>query len=62
VWSKSYLEADLQKDLISGVSSYPGTALPGAAGNALVAGHSSNYAWKPYRKNKLIVCRQKEAG
>lgn len=47
VWSLSYRESDLQKDLEQGVIHFPGTVLPGQVGNALISGHSSDYLWKP---------------
>lgn len=46
VWSQSTQEKDLQNDLSSGAIHYPGTAIPGNIGNALLAAHSSDYAWK----------------
>ena len=55
VWSTSYLEKDLQNDLVRGVSLFPGTALPGALGNALVAGHSSDFAWKPGNYKQIFA-------
>lgn len=33
--------------LEKGVVHYPGTALPGKAGNCYIFGHSSDYPWKP---------------
>jgi LPXTG-site transpeptidase (sortase) family protein len=49
VWSKD--PADFEKDLVSGVIHYPGTALPGEQGTIYVSGHSSDYLWKqsPFR-------------
>ena len=38
-------ETVFQKALQSGVVHYPGTALPGQAGNVYIFGHSSDYAW-----------------
>lgn len=35
------------KALEKGVVHYPGTALPGKAGNCFIFGHSSDYPWKP---------------
>jgi LPXTG-site transpeptidase (sortase) family protein len=45
VWSKSAEEASLDKDLETGVVHYPQSGIPGQNGNAIIAGHSSNYAW-----------------
>lgn len=38
-------EKDIQKSLENGVVHYPGSAVPGQAGNFFVTGHSSYYAW-----------------
>lgn len=46
VWSTKPDEAALQMDLRNGISHYPETALPGQVGNALLAGHSSNFFWE----------------
>lgn len=40
-------EASFQKSLEHGVVHYPGTALPGQAGNVVMFGHSSNDWWEP---------------
>lgn len=47
VWSQSEDEADIQRDLERGAIHYPHTGIPGAPGNALIAGHSSDYFWSP---------------
>ncbi len=39
------LEEDIQLALEQGVAHYPGTAVPGQAGNFFVTGHSSYYPW-----------------
>ncbi len=38
-------ETDFQKALTQGVVHYPGTALPGQAGNVYIFGHSSDFLW-----------------
>lgn len=38
-------EKEFQAGLIDGVVHYPGTALPGQAGNCYIFGHSSDYIW-----------------
>lgn len=47
VWSQSRREEDLQRDLDQGAIHYPGTAPPGAVGNAFISAHSSDYLWEP---------------
>jgi LPXTG-site transpeptidase (sortase) family protein len=46
VWSANSDENSFQKDLRNGIVHYPGTVLPGLLGNALLAGHSSNFFWE----------------
>lgn len=43
------LENDIQNALRGGVVHYPGTALPGEAGNVVITGHSSYFPWDPGR-------------
>jgi len=45
ILADSFLEKDLQEDLQKGVVLYPKTGIPGQAGNVVITGHSSNYAW-----------------
>lgn len=40
-----HMENIFMQELEKGVVRYPGTALPGQAGNAFIFGHSSNYPW-----------------
>jgi LPXTG-site transpeptidase (sortase) family protein len=47
VFADSNVEANIQKDLESGVVHYAKTALPGEPGNAVIFGHSSNDWWEP---------------
>ncbi len=41
------LEEDIQRSLQDGVVHYPGTAVPGQAGNFFITGHSSYFPWAP---------------
>ena len=43
------LEAEMQNALRDGVVHYPGTSLPGQAGNIAITGHSSYFPWDPGR-------------
>lgn len=45
VWSLNAEEALMLEDLKRGVARYPDTGIPGQRGNAVISGHSSNYAW-----------------
>ncbi|MEK7598594.1 MAG: sortase [Patescibacteria group bacterium] len=54
VWSQSDDEASLQKDLESGVVHYPKSGVPGQTGNAIISGHSSNYAWAKGSYNSVF--------
>ena len=47
VFADSNVEAEIQKDLESGVVHYANTAMPGEPGNAVIFGHSSNDWWEP---------------
>jgi LPXTG-site transpeptidase (sortase) family protein len=47
VFAQSNIEANIQKDLESGVVHYAHTALPGQPGNSVIFGHSSNDWWEP---------------
>ena len=54
VLSESEIETDMLEDLKNGVSRYPDTAAPGQAGNLLVSGHSSNFAWVQGKYNYVF--------
>lgn len=54
VWSQSVDPASLQKDLESGVVHYPKSGVPGQNGNAIISGHSSNYAWAKGDYNSIF--------
>ncbi|MBI2634574.1 sortase [Candidatus Peregrinibacteria bacterium] len=43
------LEKEIQGALRDGVVHYPGTSLPGQAGNVVITGHSSYFPWDPGR-------------
>ncbi|MDD3498351.1 MAG: sortase [Candidatus Moranbacteria bacterium] len=45
IFSASASEDALLEDLKKGVIRYPKTGVPGQTGNAVLSGHSSNYAW-----------------
>lgn len=45
VWSQSDDDQKMLKDLENGLSHFAKTAAPGQNGNAIISGHSSNYAW-----------------
>lgn len=45
VYATSTTEQNFQANLKNGVVHYPGTALPGQAGNCYIFGHSSDYLW-----------------
>lgn len=45
IWSKTDVEANMLKDLESGLAHFMKTAAPGQKGNMIVSGHSSNYVW-----------------
>lgn len=49
-------ENQIQKDLERGVILYPGRdmVVPGAVGNAYIAGHSSNYSWSKGNFNTIF--------
>lgn len=47
VFATSNVEANIQKDLESGVVHYANTANPGEPGNSVIFGHSSNDWWEP---------------
>lgn len=50
------VEQDIQTSLQDGVAHYPGTAVPGQAGNFFITGHSSYYPWAP-GKYKTVFAR-----
>ncbi len=50
------LEEEIQQGLQEGVVHYPGTAVPGQAGNFFVTGHSSYFPWSP-GKYKSVFAR-----
>ncbi len=54
VWSKTDIEANMLKDLESGLSHFMKTAAPGQNGNMIVSGHSSNYAWAKGGYNHIL--------
>jgi LPXTG-site transpeptidase (sortase) family protein len=54
VWSKNEEESSLQEDLKRGVVHFPQTGIPGQAGNMIIAGHSSNYAWAKGDYNSIF--------
>ncbi len=54
VWSESEAEKDLMKDLENGVAILPKTGVPGQSGNAVISGHSSNYAWAKGNYNYIF--------
>ncbi|KKQ81156.1 MAG: hypothetical protein UT03_C0010G0011 [Candidatus Moranbacteria bacterium GW2011_GWD2_38_7] len=45
VWSKTEIESERLKELENGITHFLGSATPGQKGNAIISGHSSNYAW-----------------
>ena len=45
--------------LQSGVAHYPGTALPGQAGNVFITGHSSYYWWGGGKYNRIFAVLDK---
>jgi LPXTG-site transpeptidase (sortase) family protein len=45
VWSTTDVEANMEKDLESGLAHFMKTAAPGQNGNLIVSGHSSNFVW-----------------
>lgn len=45
IWSLNSDEDAIEVDLKRGVVRYPDTGIPGQRGNAVISGHSSNYAW-----------------
>jgi len=61
IFSNSYNEAAIQKELLSGVVHYNKTALPGEAGNSFITGHSSNYWWNPGKYNYVFANLSKMA-
>lgn len=54
IWSQSAEQISLQKDLEKGVVHYPKSGTPGEAGNAIISGHSSNYAWAKGDYNSIF--------
>ena len=48
--------------LEKGVVHYPGTALPGEAGNCYLFGHSSDYPWKPGEYKTVLALLPQIAG
>lgn len=59
VFAKSNVEANIQKDLESGVVHYANTALPGEPGNSVIFGHSSNDWWEPGNYKFVFVLLDK---
>lgn len=59
----SALEAEIQSALREGVVHYPGTSLPGQAGNTVITGHSSYFPWDPGRfKDVFALLHDVEIG
>lgn len=54
VWSQSADENAMLSDLQNGVSHFYKTAAPGQNGNAIISGHSSNYAWDKGNYNHIF--------
>lgn len=56
-------EKVFQEALINGVVHYPGTAMPGQAGNVYIFGHSSDYIWsKGHYKTAFALLPSIELG
>lgn len=54
-----HMENIFMQELEKWVVRYPGTAVPGQAGNAFIFGHSSNYPWIKWQYNEVFALLNK---
>lgn len=54
IWSKSYVEKEMQESLKNGTIHLHQTASPGQPGTMVITGHSSNYAWVKGAYNQVF--------
>lgn len=59
VESVNELHDIFMEELEDGVVRYPGSALPGEAGNSFIFGHSSNFPWLPGEYNEVFALLDK---
>jgi len=55
VESVNELHDIFMQELEDGIVRYPGSALPGEAGNSFIFGHSSNFPWLPGNYNEVFA-------